>query len=430
MACNPFTPVFGIDPVCMAGRDDLLANMSAAFSADALDPNLSTVIIGARGSGKTALLNRIARLAGQRGWVAVQTSSVEGMLEDIYQRTVCASEHLIDTPSRAQVTGVQIGQVVGVEWQTRPPSLNWRSRMEDLLDPLGEQGVGLLITVDEVNPRLDEMTLLSVAYQHFLADGYKVALVMAGLPHNMYALLDGKSTSFMRRARRHQLDRISDEAVRLAAVRTVESQGGQVSASALERIVQASAGFPYMLQLVGYWSWQSAQKGQIGGAPSGGGSVPGGREGSDGYPSSNGGATISLKHVEEGVAVAVRDMRASILEDTYRNLSGQDVRFLQAMALDEDESRMGDIVARLGVSNAYASQYRLRLIEQGVIGARGRGRIGFEIPQFREYVLEQASLDDLPDSLGPQQCSEGDWRHACEAVRQMRRGICGFEGGD
>ena len=39
----------------MAGRDQLISNMRQAFQRNGRDPHLSTLLIGARGTGKTAL---------------------------------------------------------------------------------------------------------------------------------------------------------------------------------------------------------------------------------------------------------------------------------------------------------------------------------------------------------------------------------------
>ena len=74
---------------------------------------------------------------------------------------------------------------------------------------------------------------------------------------------------------------------------------------------------------------------------------------------------------------------------TLRDLSAKDIDFLQAMLEDEGGSRMADVARRMGVSSSYASQYRLRLIDQGVIGERGRGRVWFDIPGFDSYLREE-----------------------------------------
>ena len=56
----------------------------------------------------------------------------------------------------------------------------------------------------------------------------------------------------------------------------------------------------------------------------------------------------------------------------YRELFEQDVQFLEAMLPDSgDVSSISNVAKRMGVSSNYASKYRARLIEQGVIGERG-----------------------------------------------------------
>lgn len=96
---------------------------------------------------------------------------------------------------------------------------------------------------------------------------------------------------------------------------------------------------------------------------------------------------ISEEDVERGIELAHSDMEQRVLEPTYRELSNQDVQFLEAMLPDGGGvSSISSVAERMGVSSNYASKYRARLIEQGVIGERGRGRIGFDMPFFREYV--------------------------------------------
>lgn len=84
--------------------------------------------------------------------------------------------------------------------------------------------------------------------------------------------------------------------------------------------------------------------------------------------------------------ISGRPASARVLDATYRELSEGDLRFLTAMLEDEGASRVSDIAHRLGVSSGYAAQYKRRLLEQGVIGERGRGIVDFDIPFFREYL--------------------------------------------
>ena len=79
-------------------------------------------------------------------------------------------------------------------------------------------------------------------------------------------------------------------------------------------------------------------------------------------------------------------MEERIFEATFRDLSEGDLRFLSAMLEDEGDSKMEDLVRRMDRSSSQVAQYRRRLIEAGVIGARRRGVVGFDLPHFREFL--------------------------------------------
>ena len=359
---NPFTPSFGKIPPYMAGRADIIAEMSQAFEGGAGNPNLSTLFVGPRGTGKTALLFNLAREAAARGWVCANVSALPGMLDDVAERTVEASRHLTDEDSGSRLTGFNIGQIVGFEWEPKPSdSGNWRTRMSRILDGLAAQGTGLLITVDEVRPELPEMIQLATVYQQFVAEDRKVALLMAGLPSKISALLRDESVSFLRRSCRYRLGRISDGDIESALRLTVEEAGRTIGEDALLAAVDAIGGFPYMMQLVGFRMWAQ-------------------------HP---GEGAISLADARAGIVLAQRDLRERVLEATFYDLSEGDVRMLEAMLQDPRESRLTDLAARLGKGGNYVSAYKKRLIEQGVIGERGRSAVAFELPGFREYLAER-----------------------------------------
>lgn len=63
--------------------------------------------------------------------------------------------------------------------------------------------------------------------------------------------------------------------------------------------------------------------------------------------------------------------------------------FTPSLLLDSGPSRVSEIAMRMGVASNYASQYKRRLLEDGVIGERGRGLVGFDIPAFREFLSQE-----------------------------------------
>ena len=66
---NPFTPSFGKVPPYMAGRSDIVSDILQAFDNGVGDPNLSTIFVGSRGTGKTALLFHLSAEAQGRGYL-------------------------------------------------------------------------------------------------------------------------------------------------------------------------------------------------------------------------------------------------------------------------------------------------------------------------------------------------------------------------
>ncbi|MBQ9014835.1 MAG: ATP-binding protein [Firmicutes bacterium] len=358
---NPFTPTFGIVPPYLAGRDQTLARMRTAFQEWKGNPNLSTILIGPRGSGKTAMLSCISDIAREHGWLVADTVARTGMLEDILQRASDSAAEHIDASEKKQLTGLTIGNIFGLSWSAdEKVRLNWRSRIGQLLKALNQRGIGLLITVDEVRADVDEMIQLASVYQLLIRDGYKVSLVMAGLPAHVSDLVTNDNVSFLRRSRQNYLGRIPDSDIRCAFLKTVESGGKSIDPQALDLAVTASDGFAYMMQLVGYQMWEMA------GAAS----------------------QIGQREAVQGIQYAEEDFRQGVLKSTYQELSDGDIRFLEAMLQDPEVSILSDISGRLGRSTGYASTYKKRLLQAGIIEETARSRFRFCLPGFRDYLKE------------------------------------------
>ncbi len=358
---NPFTPTFGVVPPYLAGRHGALQSMKRAFENGVGDPSLSTILIGARGSGKTALLSSIGDEALQKGWIVVNTVASQGMLEDILERTIEAAGNTLELNPKSHVTGINLGELFGIEW-TRDSSQNsnWRTRMNAILEKLAETDTGLLITVDELNPQIDEMIQLTSIYQLFIREGKKVGLVMAGLPKNTTDLMDNERVSFLRRSRQQYLGPIGNADIEVAFRKTLAITGKSIQDDVMQKAVEAIGGYPYMMQLVGFYAWEEAGDSK----------------------------EISLGHLERGIKLAGAELRHSVLESTYRDLSKVDRLFLMSMLSEDAPATITTVAKRMGKGANYASTYKTRLMRLGVIGERSGGSFDFDLPYFREYLEE------------------------------------------
>jgi len=359
---NPFTPTFGSVPPLIAGRDMLIKDILGGLDNAPGDPNRATIFIGARGTGKTVLLTKIANEASRNGWICANVYADDGMLDEILiQIRNQAKEHL--TPeSLTFIKSITIaGAGVSRDMKQSIQKASWRSEISSVIEELNEKNIGLLITVDEVNVKIDEMKTLVKVFQHFVRERKETALIMAGLPARVSDLLNDEDVSFIRRAFQHNLEPIQDNEVRFSIKKTIELAGRKIENDALDYAVKSVKGFAFLIQLIGYHMWRQNPGKEI----------------------------ISFDDAVEGVILAQNDLERMIFGSTYRELSDKDIAFLVAMLEDKEYSSVSDIAKRMNVSSKYISQYRKRLMEHGIIGSVGHGKVAFDLPMFREYIQEK-----------------------------------------
>lgn len=357
---NPFTPMFGRVPAYMAGREQIIDDMVLAFENGDSDPNLCSIFYGARGTGKTALLSYLSYRAQQEGWITANVTASEGMLDDILQRLEESAAHLFDEPPKRHLTGVGIAPIGSLNWENDTgvtEGANWRTKMNALFAQLEKTGTGVLIAVDEVDASFEQMTELVTTYQHFVSENKKVALLMAGLPFRVLALLTGRSTSFLRRAAQHSLGSISPVEVKEAFRLTVEDGGKTISDDALDCAADAIDGFPFMFQLVGYRAWNASRRS----------------------------GEVSVGDVEQGAKLAQEELESRVFGSTVAELSPGDLEFLRAMNPTGRTTRK-ELSARLERSSGFISTYKKRLIEAGVIEEPLQGHFEFALPGFGKYL--------------------------------------------
>lgn len=362
---NPFTPSFGAIPLFPAGRDMILKEMKDAFSNYAGNPMLTSLLVGPRGSGKTSLLSMISDLSKNEGWITVDTTARPGMLEDIYQNLLIQASDLLER-KHIQLTSLQIGSFSFSLDSKDDMQPNWRNRMEIILQQLAEQDIGLLMLIDEVIADEPELIELSSVYQLFKRRFQKVGMIMAGLPANISSLINEKTVTFLRRAHQVYLGRIPDIEIEIAFKKSIEREGRCITPDALSEAVKAIDGFAYMMQLVGYYTWRSTDD-----------------------------PTITLENAQAGINYAKKDLRAGVLDSTYRDLSKNDRLFLFAMLKDEKESALKDIAARMHKTPGYASTYKKRLLIDGIIEENPGKTISIAIPSFRDYLCEMKETEDM-----------------------------------
>ena len=209
---NPFKPTAGMTPPVLVGRQHDLDDFSYALDDGVGAPGRLMYITGARGVGKTVMLNALGDIARQCDWLVIDETAENGFMQRLID-ALRKPKHLINAvklPSASMgVPGTPFDATVAigsVQLAGQEHALDFRQAMGDRLDKLEKKQRGILITLDEVQASsLDEMRSLATAVQHLIREQRNIAFVFAGLPSMVEDVVNDKVLTFLRSAERRHL---------------------------------------------------------------------------------------------------------------------------------------------------------------------------------------------------------------------------------
>ena len=365
-----FHPTFGSRPAQIVGRDQIIEQFLEGLYEPIGSRNRCTFLIGQRGMGKTALLLELADLARENDMIPAVVTAYKGMNEEIIE-TIQRNAAQILTKNGRQVQGFEVG-AFGFSFGLTLSGANagqagFRPKHALLCDEMEKYNKGILLLVDETT-NSDEVRQLGITYQHMIGENKNIAIVMAGLPQAVSSVLNDKVLTFLNRAEKVNLGPISLAEIKAYYVLAFRKEEIQISEDLLNEAVAATEGYPYLMQLIGYYLLRFA-----------------GTE-----------KTVKPITVRRAIEAARHDMEENVFTPLLAPLSDTDLLFLKAMAVDGRRgSQMADIGARTGKNNSYLQPYRARLISAGIIEAPKKGKVCFTMPYLAEYL--QKEVDEAFD---------------------------------
>ena len=368
---NPFHASFGVSPPLLVGRESVLEEFVEALEDGPGSSGRATLYTGARGAGKTVMLNAVEDRAREQGWLVISETATPGFVERMTQQHLPKLLRDFDPDAvQRRMKGLTAPMSVGrVDWDTierHVVQAGLRNQVEVLTDLLAEHETGVLITLDEIHQnQLAELRELATTVQHAFREGRELAFAGAGLAASVSDVVNDDVLTFLRRAERHSLGSVARADVERGFREPIEAAGRLVGDAALQVMVDGAAGYPFLLQLVGAQTWRL-------------------------HPDEE---EITEADASEGVTRARRRLGSLIHEPALSAASDIDKSFLLAMAHDNGPSKMADIQRRLDVDINYASQYRRRLIAAELIHPTRRGYVDFALPYLREYLRDHAAAD-------------------------------------
>ncbi|MCL2164511.1 MAG: ATP-binding protein [Oscillospiraceae bacterium] len=358
---NIFSPTFGYRPKYIVGRDNEISEFMEGIAGEPGHPNRATFFIGQRGMGKTVLLLDLAERSREAGFIVVRVVAGETMLDDIIEGIQISGERLPEerkNPVKSVSAGA-FGFSVGLSFTDEiRKNFGFATKLSLLCEALTKRKKGVLFLIDEIRASTTEIRVFATTYQHLVGDGMNVAVAMAGLPNAISSVLNDKILTFLNRAYKVYLNPLQIADVSACYAKALSDLEIKFDAKTLDAAACATDGYPYLLQLVGYHMLKFL----------------------------NGESTLTETTVELAVYNSKRALVSDVLLPCLNSLSAEDKRFLKAMAIDNEESRVSDIRDRLQVGKSHAQTYRKRLMEAGLIHSSSRGVLAFSIPYLGQYL--------------------------------------------
>ena len=376
MTANPFKPTAGKMPPILIGRQQVIDDFSEGIDNGAGAPGRLMLITGQRGYGKTVMLTELGRIAKKKGWLVVSETASAGMCKRLTNALVEQHAKLksVNVSPSIGIPGIANASLGSISFSSpEQGALDLRRAIGSRLEKMGK-GKGIVFTIDEAQvASREDMVALATTVQHIIRDEdmrdvpdeekHGVAFAFAALPSLIDDLIDDNVLTFLRRSVHHHLGDVALPDVKDAYIEVVRDSGKSIDASIALAAAKASEGYPYMIQLVGYYMWRSAQARK-----------------------SN---VIEQSDVDSAIEDAILAFGQAVCAPLLRNLTGAQRVFIKAVAQDDpNPSSVADIAERTGKSASWVSKYRASLIKEHVIDQTGHGFVKLATPYLGRYIRE------------------------------------------
>ena len=353
---NPYNPSFGNKPERFIGRELIVQEIIWALD-NPNSPWRTTLVIGVRGSGKTALLNDLMDVIPKKV-IVVSITPESDILNDVLGQIHRALPQKIQTkiPKLAKVTFAGTGFELKTDDQEPEYTKTFRYQVTTMLEQAKTLGLKIMFLIDGTQKKSPEMRTFLATYQHMIREKYEVNLVMAGLPDVISDILNDDQLTFLRRSFQATLSDMDLSLVRKDFLDAFSSFSNIDDRTIVEAANQTK-GYPYMIQLIGYFLWSNLANGMD-----------------------------KQSAIENSLSLSLTFLYRNVHKLLFDALPNKEKEIALAMAEDSGPSKMAELITRVGITKNQASTYRIRMIDRGYIESAGRGLVSFRIPYTKEYI--------------------------------------------
>jgi hypothetical protein len=382
---NPFMPGNGIEPRYLAGREEYLSSFEKSLKSFERGLPRNTVVSGLRGTGKTVLLRRYKVIAESKGWLTVERefnerfSNEEDFAEAIVGDIISKATE-VSLIQKAKKLGKKIADVIKPEELSaygityKPFYKGKKHLLEDHLKEILVKNwqvfrkadkKGVVFLYDEFHTVRDAkdkksfpLASLLGAISYAQRNGCRYYLCIGGLPIITTNLKNAK-TYTERMFEIREVGNLDEKEAERAIVNSLKSSEYEFEQELIDKVVSETRGYPYFIQFYGYFIIENTAKKKI--------------------------ELVDLTKIKSKL---LGELDLSFFMDRLNLASTKEKQVLFSMAkIGENEIETSQIIKTSKIGKAILMELLKRLIEKGLIYRSSRGRYGFTLPLFREFLL-------------------------------------------
>ena len=386
---NPYAPGAGVSPPELAGRDDIINNADIALARRKNgNHQAGMILVGLRGVGKTALLNKILDMAEQQDYLtsdileADEKRRLVELLMPFFRRTL----DRLGRYEAAKEIGKKAWRVLksfiasakleyeGIQLSIDPEvgaadSGDLESDLPDMFLALGkaakDAGKPILILLDEIQYLSEkELSALIVSIHKIDQRNLPILLIGAGLPQ--FLGLAGNAKSYAERLFTYpDIGQLSNEAANSAIRNPAQKMGVEYTDDAVAELLRETQKYPYFIQQWAYEAWNLGENN-----------------------------LIDLETVKHATEKAITALDKSFFQVRFDRCTTNERHYMRALAeLGTGPQRSSDIAAKRNVKPQSVAPVRNTLIKKGMIYSPSYGDTEFTVPQFHHFMKRRMDLE-------------------------------------
>lgn len=227
----------------------------------------------------------------------------------------------------------------------------YKIEINKILKALNKAGIKVAFCIDEVS-NSPEIQALAEEFNEWSLNNFQVSVIMTGLLKEISELSGTHNLTFLVRADRFYVKQLQEVSMAEAYIKTLSINSDQAT-----ELVRTTRGYAYAFQLIGDLMYENLS------------------------------ANMDYTRAWEEAKLAFRSILFNQAYDIISHeLTEVDFEFLYAMTRNNNIS---SIIEKLNHSKQYVNAYRTKLIKYGLIKPLIRGKVGFTLPLFKEFIEQK-----------------------------------------